>query len=160
MSTAAIQPKRLWSTPQALFDKLDAEFNFTVDVCANEQNRKCATYFSPKVDGLKQNWGSGRYWMNPPYGREISAWMRKAHESALSGAVVVALVPNHTNAPWWHDYVMKADEIRFIRKKLSFTGAKKGVPFWGSVIVFFRRGTRQKPRVASYEQPKRAEASK
>jgi len=53
-----------WSTPQSLFDKLDAEFNFTVDVCATEQNRKCGTYFSPEVNGLAQPWGTGRCWMN------------------------------------------------------------------------------------------------
>jgi hypothetical protein len=95
-----------WSTPQSLFDKLDAEFNFTVDVCATEQNRKCGTYFSPEVNGLA-----------------------------------------------------KADEIRFIRKKVPFTGDKKGVPFWGSVIVVFRRkGTRQKPLVSSWDQPRKVRA--
>lgn len=146
-----------WSTPQTLFNKLDEEFNFTVDVCALESNRKCGTYFSPEVDGLSQNWATGRCWMNPPYGREISAWMKKAFDSAMNGALVVALVPNRSNAPWWHDYVMKADEIRFIRKKVPFTGEKKGVPFFGSVIVVFRRkGTRQKPLVSSWDQPGKA----
>ncbi len=145
-----------WSTPQALFDKLDAEFNFTIDVCADSDNKKVVPYFNSAMNGLAQPW-TGRCWMNPPYGREISAWMKKAFESALSGALVVALVPNRSNAPWWHDYVMHADEIRFIRKKVPFVGTKKGVPFFGSVIVVFRRkGTRQKPAVSSWEQPKRA----
>lgn len=144
----------IWSTPQALFDKLDAEFNFSLDVCALASNRKCLAYFCPEVDGLKQDWGQRRCWMNPPYGKEISAWMKKAFESSMNGALVVALVPNRSNAPWWHDYVMKADEIRFIRKKVPFTGEKKGVPFWGSVIVVFRRkGTRQRPQVSSWDQP-------
>lgn len=67
----------LWATPQDFFDKLNAEFGFTLDVCANAENAKCADYFTAEQDGLAQDW-RGVCWMNPPYGREIGAWMRKA----------------------------------------------------------------------------------
>lgn len=147
-----------WATPQHLFDKLNAEFNFVLDVCATQQNAKCEKYFTKEQDGLQQVWSlDGSYvfsvWMNPPYGREITQWMKKAYEVSLSGVRVVALVPNRSNAPWWHDYVMKSREIRFVRKKVPFDGEKKGVPFWGSVVVVFGPGyTFGSPRVSSYDQ--------
>ena len=112
-----------WATPQYLFDKLDKEFHFEFDLCADTENSKCERYFTKEIDSLKQSWPStrcynGSLWMNPPYGRSISLWMKKAYEHSRSGSRIVALVPNRSNAPWWHDYVMKAKEIRFIRKKV------------------------------------------
>lgn len=73
-----------WETPQDFFDKLNDEFKFELDVCADEFNAKCLAYFSKKYDGLKQDW-TGACWMNPPYGREIGKWVQKAYESALGG---------------------------------------------------------------------------
>lgn len=149
-----------WSTPQPIFDKLHAEFGFTLDVCATKANAKCPGYFSPRLDGLKQQWRSATCWMNPPYGREITQWMKKARESSLLGATVVALIPNRSNAPWWHEYVMRAHEIRFIRKKVPFVGRKRGVPFFGSCIVIFRPGGNGAiPKVSSWDQPKRIKQS-
>jgi phage N-6-adenine-methyltransferase len=144
-----------WATPQSLFDKLNVEFGFELDVCANADNAKCSRYFTREQDGLSQDW-IGVVWMNPPYGRGIEGWMSKALEASRDGATVVALIPSRTNAPWWHDYVMNADEIRFIRKKVSFGGRVDGVPFTGSVIAVFRpivKGQIPKlPRVSSYTQ--------
>lgn len=148
----------LWSTPQPIFDKLNTEFNFTLDVCAIESNRKCPAYFSPEVDGLAQPWGLERCWMNPPYGEEIALWMEKAWRSAMAGALVVALVPGRTNPPWWHDYVMYASEIRFIRTKVAFVPPagddRNGVPFTGAVIAVFRPGVSKYPApISSWIQP-------
>lgn len=151
----------LWGTPQALFEKLDAEFHFNVDVCALPENAKCDRFYSPEIDGLKQSW-TGVCWMNPPFGRGIEKWLEKAYLSAsgsyrryLEACTVVALVPTRTNAPWWHDWVMKAHEIRFIRKKVSFVGVKNGVAFTGHAIVVFRSGIQVGcPIVSSYDQPK------
>ena len=69
-----------WETPQPLFDKLDQVYHFETDVCALPENAKCKHYFTPELDGLKQEW-KGRCWMNPPYGRQIGEWVRKAFES-------------------------------------------------------------------------------
>ena len=74
----------LWATPQAFFDELNKEFGFELDVCALPENAKCEKYYTPEIDGLKQQW-RGICWMNPPYGREIGAWMEKAYESSLEG---------------------------------------------------------------------------
>lgn len=124
----------MWATPQAFFDKLNAEYGFTLDACASHENAKCQFYFTKEVNGLSRKW-SGVVWMNPPYGREIGDWMRKAYESSLSGATVVCLVPARTDTKWWHDYAMKG-EIDFIRGRLKFGNAKSNAPFPSAVVVF------------------------
>lgn len=111
-----------WATPPELFARLDARWHFTLDVCARANNAKCRRFFSlpaPEaeapvpgdgelacgIDGLTQPWAPEVCWMNPPYGREIGAWLAKARVEALAGAVVVALIPARTDTAWWHQYV-------------------------------------------------------
>lgn len=124
-----------WPTPQFLFDMLNDEFHFTLDVCANEYNYKCPNYFTKEQDGLSQPW-TGTVWMNPPYGRGIDKWLRKAYLSKLEGTLCVCLIPSRTDTRWWHDYVMRASEIRFLTKRLKFEGAKHGAPFPSAIVVF------------------------
>lgn len=124
----------MWETPQSFFDRLNAEFCFTLDVCATKDNAKCDRFFTKSCDGLFQDW-TGRCWMNPPYGREIGKWMKKAYESALNGALVVCLVPARTDTSWWHNYAMRG-EIQFIRGRLKFGGSKNSAPFPSAVVVF------------------------
>lgn len=125
----------IWETPQDFFDNLNMEFKFKTDVCALPENAKCDTYFTPEQDGLTQEW-KGACWMNPPYGREISKWVKKAYESALGGATVVCLLPSRTDTKWWHDYVMQSRDIRFIKGRLKFGGCKNSAPFPSVVVVF------------------------
>ena len=122
-----------WSTPQDLFDALDSEFRFTLDVCATAENAKCGAFFSPDQDGLSQVW-RGVCWMNPPY-RGIAAWMRKAYESATAGAVVVCLIRARTDTRWWHEYAMRG-EVRFLRGRLSFGDGQGRAPFPSAIVVF------------------------
>ena len=125
----------LWATPQDFFDQQSAFHGpFDLDVCADKTNAKCAIYFDKDVDGLKQTW-VGKCWMNPPYGREIGKWMKKAYESSINGTVVVCLVPARTDTKWWHDYAMKG-EITFIRGRLKFGGSKNSAPFPSAIVVF------------------------
>lgn len=124
----------IWETPKHFFDKYNQIFGFQTDVCALPENAKCEKYFTPETDGLQQDW-IGSCWMNPPYGREISAWMKKAYESSLQGATVVCLVPSRTDTKWWHDYAMKG-EIEFIRGRLKFGNAKDSAPFPNAVVIF------------------------
>ena len=125
-----------WSTPDALFEQLDDEFHFTLDVCASPENTKCERYYDQEKDGRVQPWIGEVCWMNPPYGRQIGQWIQKAHDESLRGATVVCLLPSRTDTIWWHDYVMKADEIRFIKGRLKFGEAKSGAPFPSCVVVF------------------------
>lgn len=124
----------MWATPQDFFDKYNAIYGFETDVCASPENAKCKQYFTEVMDGLAQNW-KGSCWMNPPYGRTIKAWMRKAYEASLSGATVVCLVPARTDTAWWHDYAIKG-EVEFIRGRLKFGGHKNSAPFPSAVVVF------------------------
>ena len=124
----------VWATPQSLFDKLNQVFGFNLDVCALPENAKCERYFTPEIDGLKQDW-QGVCWMNPPYGREIIDWIIKADETAKKGHTVVALVPVRTDARWWQDYCLKR-EIHFIRGRLRFGNATSNAPFGCAVVVF------------------------
>lgn len=124
-----------WGTPQYLFDALDQEFGFDLDVCALPDNAKCALYYTPDMDGLKQEW-AGSVWMNPPYGRTIGKWMAKAYNSSLNGATVVTLIPARTETRWWHDYCVKASEIRYIKGRVKFGGSKINAPFPNAIVVF------------------------
>lgn len=124
----------MWATPQEFFDRLNAEFGFQTDVCAIAENAKCAKFYTPEDDGLAQEW-SGVCWMNPPYGRVIGKWMRKAYEASQQGATVVCLVPARTDTKWWHDYAMKG-EARFVRGRLKFGGHANSAPFPSAVVVF------------------------
>ena len=124
----------LWATPQEFFDKYNALYGFNLDVCANQDNAKCSNFLSIEDNGLEQEW-RGSCWMNPPYGREIIHWMRKAYESSLCGATVVCLVPARTDTKWWHEYAMKGD-IEFIKGRLKFGNSKNSAPFPSAVIVF------------------------
>ena len=83
-----------WETPQDFFDKLNEEFRFTLDVCAEKHTAKCEKYFTKEDNALDKEW-HGICWMNPPYGRGIGVWLKKAYETAQSGSMVVCLIPFH-----------------------------------------------------------------
>lgn len=124
-----------WSTPWRFFQDLVKEFGvFDLDPCATPENAKAAKFFTLEDDGLSRAW-AGRVFMNPPYGRTIGLWMKKAWESAGGGAHVVCLVPARTDTAWWHDYASKGD-VRFIRGRLKFGDAKVGAPFPSALVIF------------------------
>lgn len=126
-----------WGTPQALFDELDAEFGFTLDAAASLHNHKCDNYFTVEDDALSRDW-DGVVWLNPPYGRVLRFWIRKAFEESLRGSTVVCLIPARTDTAWWHDYVMGA-EVRFLRGRVKFVrddGFSGSAPFGSAVVVF------------------------
>ena len=127
----------LWETPKDLFDKLNEEFHFALDVCATPENAKCEEFYTKEQDGLKQPW-KGTVWCNPPYGRQIGEWVRRAFLASVSGSTVVMLLPARTDTKWFHDYIYKRNnvEIRFIRGRLKFGGNKNSAPFPSMVVVF------------------------
>ena len=128
-----------WETPQALFDKLNDEFHFNVDVCADNSNAKCNKFYTKEQDGLQQNW-TGVCWMNPPYGRQIGEWVKKAYTSAKEGATVVCLLPSRTDTKWFQDYCLQATDIRFIKGRLKFGESKNSAPFPSVIVVFTKTG--------------------
>ena len=128
----------LWSTPQAFFDKLNDEFGFTLDPCATEDNAKCAKFFTKEQDGLSMSWEGETVFCNPPYGRAIKDWVKKAcYESRKPYTTVVLLIPARTDTTYFHEYIYHvAKEIRFIKGRLKFGGSKNSAPFPSMVAVF------------------------
>ena len=132
---------REWETPPEVFGPLNAEFGFTLDPCATPANAKCSTFYTEREDGLAWPWRPHRVFMNPPYGREIYDWTRKAHVESLAGALVVGLLPASTDLAWWHDDVVGAGaEVRYIRGRVRFLtgGPYRASGFFASVIVIWR----------------------
>lgn len=125
-----------WETPRKWFEYLDLEFGFTLDPCCTQKTAKCKKFFTPEDNGLNQSWKEERVFMNPPYGREIINWMRKAYESARDDmALVVCLVPARVDTIWWHHYASKG-EVRFPIGRLVFEGGKHNAPFPCAIIIF------------------------
>ena len=129
----------LWETPQDLFQNLNAIYHFETDVCALPENAKCKQFYTPEVDGLKQEW-HGRCWCNPPYGRQIAKWVKKGAESK---ALVVMLLPARTDTKWFHDYCLPYGRIKFIKGRLRFGDSESPAPFPSMIVVFDNRGAQE-----------------
>lgn len=127
-----------WSTPQDLYDKLNKEFNFTLDPCADECNHKCDKFYTKEQDGLKQDWEGETVFCNPPYGRAIKKWVKKCYdESQKRNTKGVMLIPARTDTSYFHDFIYhKAKEIRFIRGRLKFGYSNNSAPFPSMIVVF------------------------
>ena len=139
-----------WETPPEVFEPLNDEFEFTLDVCATKANAKCDDWIGK---GDTRLW-SGRCFMNPPYGRQIKTWV---HHAALSvqdtdttmygnPELVCCLLPARTDTRWWHDYIWDATkhrprpgvEVRFLKGRIKFVGAKHAAPFPSAIVIFHR----------------------
>ena len=110
-----------WSTPKDFYERLNSKYNFNLDPCSTKDNAKCFDHFTLEDDGLSKSWEGKKVFMNPPYGRVIKDWIKKAYEEGCKDdTTVVMLIPARTDTRYWHDYVMKADEIRFVRGRIKF----------------------------------------
>lgn len=112
-----------WSTPKDVYDSLNAEFKFDYDPCPIDG-----------IGGFINDWGISNF-VNPPYS-EISTWTRKCYEEWKKGKTVIMLIPSRTDTRWWHEYIMKATEIRFIKGRLKFGDAKNSAPFPSAIVIF------------------------
>ena len=127
-----------WATPQDFFDRLNAEFKFTLGPCASAENHKCDKYYTKAEDGLIQDWSGETVFCNPPYGREIGRWVCKCFHEVFDGKCpcAVMLIPARTDTRWFHDYIYNKAEIRFIPGRLKFNSQKNSAPFPSMVVVF------------------------
>ena len=114
-----------WRTPKAVYQVLDAEFQFDHDPCPPNY----------KVDALTSDWGESNF-VNPPYGRQISKFIKKGYEEWKKGKTVVFLIPSRTDTKWWHSYCMKATEIRYIKGRLTFDDQAGQAPFPSAIVIF------------------------
>ena len=131
-----------WETPQELFNYLNFEFRFTLDPCATAESAKCEKYYTIDDDGLNKSWEGEKVFMNPPYGRDIKKWIKKAHdEGQKPNTVVACLIPSRTDTKYWHEYCMKAWKIYFVKGRLKFenkfnVGGTNSAPFPSAVVIF------------------------
>ena len=126
-----------WATPQEFFDELNNEFDFNMDPCADQDNHKCEKFFTREDDGLSQNWGGYRVFCNPPYGKEIGQWVRKAYqEGHKEKTLVCMLIPARTDTRYFHDYILNRAEVRFIPGRLKFGNSKNAAPFPSMLVIF------------------------
>lgn len=131
---------RDWRTPPEVFGPLHAEFNFTLDPCCHPETPLCANFFTERHNGLLQSWAGHRVFMNPPYGREVYAWTRKARLEQANGVLVVGLLPASTDLAWWHDDVVEHAQVRYLRGRVRFLtgGPYRASGFFASVIAIWR----------------------
>lgn len=153
-----------WETPQRFFDELNKEFHFTLDVCALPGTAKCFKYFTPGQDALIQDWSKDTFWMNPPYGRgqNVYQWVRKAYFSTLWTGTGVCLLPASTDTKWFHEFCLKASEIRFIKDRLWFSlnGTCQRANHASIVVVFGQNGSLKISTISNMRtitQPQRGE---
>jgi len=123
----------LWATPQKVFDKLNERFHFSLDPCSTKENAKCAVFYTKEENGLLQDWGGHRVFMNPPYGREIKHWVKKAAES---NALCVALLPARVDTQWYHDHIQNKAFVYFLKGRLKFGDATNSAPFPSMIVIF------------------------
>ena len=122
-----------WCTPQDLFDKLNAEFGFVLDATATDKTAKCELYYTPETDGLSQSWDrGGAVFCNPPYGREIGKWVKKAFEEARGGGIRLFSLSQR-------------GRIRHIFT-ITFTGKRKSASYAGGCGSRTLMGTSPVPR--------------
>ena len=139
-----------WETPPEVFEPLNREFRFSLDVCANAKNTKCKRWYSVNKNGI---W-TGHCWMNPPYGRQIKTWVHHAYWAVRESdttrygcaELVCCLLPARTDTRWWHDYIWDGTkhcarpgvEVRFVKGRIKFVGAEHVAPFPSAVVIFRR----------------------
>lgn len=110
-----------WETPKDFFNKLNDEFNFTLDPCCREYNFTCKKYYTIDDDGLSKDWNNEIVYCNPPYGREIGKWVKKCYDEWIKNNItIVMLIPSRTDTKWFHKYIYNKAEIRFIEGRLKF----------------------------------------
>lgn len=114
-----------WPTPFFIYEKLNREFKFNFDPCP----------LFAQFDGLTVEWGTSNF-VNPPYGRSLCTWLQKGYQESQAGKKVVFLLPARTDTRWFHEFCLKASEIRFIKGRLKFGSAKYNAPFPSMVVVF------------------------
>lgn len=144
-----------WETPRELFRALDGEFHFQLDAAASVDNTLCTHFYTAEMDALRFGWDwAEAVFVNPPYGSQISRWVQKGFDESQNGCVVVMLIPARTDTTYWHQYVMRAAEIRFVRLRLRFSGSSINAPFPSAVVVF--RPGEHVPVVSSIDREGRA----
>lgn len=141
LKTLMSSKDQTWETPNSFFNEINKEFNFTLDPCCSKDTAKCKKFYTEKEDGLIQDWSNDVVFMNPPYGRDIKKWIKKAHDEFLKGATVVCLIPSRTDTQYWHNWIFplyykNKIEIRFLKGRLKFGNSLNSAPFPSALVIY------------------------
>lgn len=146
-----------WETPQLWWEKLNEIYQFNYDLAASPENAKTENYFTFEDNSLVQDWGQleGWQWLNPPYGRLIKDWVKKASDTILNETAsnfkgIIMLIPARTDTKYWHDYIFSNSkiEVQFVRGRLYFekNGVKSDSAPFPSALVIFKKSERGNAR--------------
>jgi site-specific DNA-methyltransferase (adenine-specific) len=141
------------TTPQELFDELNAEFHFSLDVAATAENAKCTAFLDKETNGLIASWQDHICFMNPPYSN-IWMWLSKArretyphtsHKCKFDCKVVVCILPCDTSTRWFHDFLWDkvthttkpGVQLRFPQGRYKF-GKYTTSPKFATIIAVLR----------------------
>ncbi len=134
--------KDLWQTPKRLFDALNSEFDFRMDVCADHDNALCGNYFTKEDSALEQCWHSvGAAFVNPPYSMTNQFVVEAASQAKQFNITIVMLVNANTDTKWFADAAKTANEIRLITGRIGFinsSGKKAGGNTKGQCLIIWR----------------------
>lgn len=136
-----------WHTPPGLYRLLNDEFDFGLDAACSSENCLATFGLTEERDALTTEWNDraivtqGAVWCNPPYSKMAEFVYRAWEQCQAHKLTVVLLIPAYTDpAYWWDCIVENADEIRFLRGRVSFLerGETKTSARFPSVVVVFR----------------------
>lgn len=134
--------KQDWKTPYDKFLDWHKEFNFQCDPCTTSDNPLKLQYiYTKEINGLTHFWAK-RNFINPPYNDQLS-WIKWGNAQIFDYKCVdlnVYLLPARTDTKMFHEYIYNRPnvEIRFLKGRLKFVGAKSSAPF-PSMLVIVRK---------------------
>lgn len=125
------------TTPPDFFLQLNDEFNFTMDVAADDCNFLVQDYLTEEKSAFDNAWGL-RSFCNPPYGRGIIKWVDRATLQYARGhaEVIAMLVPARTDTKWFHKAMEYATCVRLIKGRLKFGDTNNSAPFPSALIIW------------------------
>lgn len=129
-------------TPPEIFDPLNAEFHFTLDAAASDENALCDCYYTKEEDGSKQDWTGHTVWCNPPFNAEsLRKFTQQAMRQVANGVTTALHVPAKTDQPWFHWLWERYQagvwrvEFRWIQGRVQYVGNPDGAPFPTLTII-------------------------
>jgi phage N-6-adenine-methyltransferase len=117
-----------WETPLSFYSEQDVKYHFTLDPCCTNDNHLCSKYYTKEDNGLLHTWKGERVFVNPPYGREIGKWVKKAYEESLEGTLIMLFIPSRTDTKWFHDFILGKADVNFLKGRFKFEN--RTFPSW------------------------------
>ncbi|MFX1453836.1 MAG: DNA N-6-adenine-methyltransferase [Promethearchaeota archaeon] len=153
----------IWETPWNIFELINKRVKkeygreITIDICASKDNAKHERYYTEKENGLIQDLQGEIAFCNPPF-IEIEKWVEKCYKEGLKpNTIVVALLRVSPDTEYFHKYVMKADQIWFLKGRVWYliNGVEKKDTNFASMVVIFTKNERETPFINTFIHKKK-----